>query len=136
MCHALSQQNDGRPLHTLGVCQPAVPLLAAVARMEADGNPHVPASMTLMGGPIDTRRSPTAVNLLAEKRGSAWFRANCVHPVPFPYPGFGRSVYPGFFQLSGFMAMNFDRHVSAHIDMFKHLIQGDDDFDGEKARVL
>lgn len=127
MCAALSQENDGIPLHTLGVCQPAVPLLAAVALMEANGNPHVPASMTLMGGPIDTRRSPTAVNLLAEKRGSAWFRANCVHPVPFPLPGFGRTVYPGFFQLSGFMAMNFDRHVSAHIDMFKHLIQGDED---------
>jgi poly(3-hydroxybutyrate) depolymerase len=127
ICEVLSPEKDGIPLYTLGVCQPSVPLLAAVARMEADGNPHVPNSMTLMGGPVDTRRSPTAVNLLAEKRGSDWFRANCVHPVPFPLPGFGRSVYPGFFQLSGFMAMNFDRHVSAHMDMFKHLIQGDDD---------
>jgi poly(3-hydroxybutyrate) depolymerase len=127
ICETLSQEKDGIPLHTLGVCQPAVPLIAAVALMEAGGSPHAPASMTLMGGPIDTRRSPTAVNLLAEKRGSAWFRANCVHPVPFPLPGFGRTVYPGFFQLSGFMAMNFDRHVSAHIDMFKHLIQGDDE---------
>jgi poly(3-hydroxybutyrate) depolymerase len=125
ICETLSQDKDGIPLHTLGVCQPSVPLIAAVALMEAEGSPHVPASMTLMGGPVDTRRSPTAVNLLAEKRGSAWFRANCVHPVPFPLPGFGRTVYPGFFQLSGFMAMNYDRHVSAHIDMFKHLIEGD-----------
>jgi len=127
ICEQLSEEKDGIPLHTLGVCQPAVPLIAAVALMEAQGSPHAPASMTLMGGPIDTRRSPTAVNLLAEKRGSAWFRANCVHPVPFPLPGFGRIVYPGFFQLSGFMAMNYDRHVSAHIDMFKHLIQGDEE---------
>jgi poly(3-hydroxybutyrate) depolymerase len=127
ICEQLSEEKDGIPLHTLGVCQPAVPLIAAVALLEAEGSPHAPASMTLMGGPIDTRRSPTAVNLLAEKRGSAWFRANCVHPVPFPLPGFGRTVYPGFFQLSGFMAMNYDRHVSAHIDMFKHLIQGDDE---------
>jgi poly(3-hydroxybutyrate) depolymerase len=127
ICEQLSREKDGIPLHTLGVCQPSVPLIAAVALMEAEGSPHVPASMTLMGGPIDTRRSPTAVNLLAEKRGSAWFRANCVHPVPFPLPGFGRIVYPGFFQLSGFMAMNYDRHVSAHIDMFKHLIQGDEE---------
>jgi poly(3-hydroxybutyrate) depolymerase len=89
--------------------------------------------MTLMGGPIDTRRSPTAVNLLAEKRGSAWFRENCVHEVPFPYPGMGRSVYPGFLQLSGFMAMNFDRHVTAHVDMFKHLVRGDGD-SAEKHR--
>jgi len=127
ICEILSEEKDGIPLHTLGVCQPAVPLIAAVGLMEASGNPHSPASMTLMGGPIDTRRSPTAVNQLAEKRGSAWFRANCVHPVPFPLPGFGRTVYPGFFQLSGFMAMNYDRHVSAHIDMFNHLIQGDEE---------
>lgn len=133
MCETLSQETDGLPLHTLGVCQPSVPLLAAIALMEADGNPHSPNSMTFMGGPIDTRRSPTAVNLLAEERGSAWFRANCIHPVPFPNPGFGRYVYPGFFQLSGFMAMNLDRHVSAHIEMFKHLIEGADD-SAEKQR--
>ncbi len=110
-------------MHTIGVCQPAVPLIAAVALMEADGDPARPASMTLMGGPIDTRRSPTAVNLLAEQRGVEWFRDNCLQTVPFPYPGFGRQVYPGFLQLSGFMAMNLDRHVNAHVDMFNHLVR-------------
>ena len=117
----------GPGVHTLGVCQPAVPLIAAVARMEAEGNPCAPASMTLMGGPIDTRRSPTAVNQLAEKRGVEWFRANCLQTVPFPYPGMGRSVYPGYLQLSGFMAMNLDRHVNAHLSMFNHLVKGDGD---------
>jgi poly(3-hydroxybutyrate) depolymerase len=117
----------GPGVHTLGVCQPAVPLIAAVALMEAADHPDVPASMTLMGGPIDTRRSPTAVNALAERRGVEWFRANCLQSVPFPYPGFGRRVYPGFLQLSGFMAMNFDRHVNAHLDMFNQLVSGDGD---------
>ena len=117
----------GPGVHTIGVCQPSVPLLAATALMEADGDRAAPASMTLMGGPVDTRRSPTEVNKLAEKRGVEWFRRNCLHTVPFPYPGFGREVYPGFLQLSGFMAMNIDRHVSAHLDMFNHLVAGDDD---------
>jgi poly(3-hydroxybutyrate) depolymerase len=117
----------GPGVHTLGVCQPAVPLIAAVALMEAADRPDVPASMTLMGGPIDARRSPTAVNQLAERRGVEWFRANCLQSVPFPYPGFGRRVYPGFLQLSGFMAMNFDRHVNAHLDMFNQLVSGDGD---------
>ena len=133
ICRAL--KSDDAPLHTLGVCQPAVPLIAAVALMEAAGDPRVPTTMTLMGGPIDTRRSPTAVNLLAEKRGSRWFRDNCIHTVPFPYPGFGRDVYPGFLQLSGFMAMNMDRHVDAHVEMFNHLVKGDGD-GGEKQRVF
>ena len=93
----------------------------------------MPASMTLMGGPIDTRRSPTGVNQLAQERGSAWFRQNCIHPVPYPYPGAGRQVYPGFLQLTGFMAMNFDRHVNAHIEMFNHLMEGDGD-SAEKHR--
>jgi poly(3-hydroxybutyrate) depolymerase len=117
----------GPGVHTLGVCQPAVPLIAAVALMEAADHADVPASMTLMGGPIDARRSPTAVNLLAERRGVEWFRANCLQSVPFPYPGFGRRVYPGYLQLSGFMAMNFDRHVNAHLDMFNKLVAGDGD---------
>jgi len=117
----------GPGVHTLGVCQPAVPLIAAVALMEAADHPDVPASMTLIGGPIDARRSPTAVNQLAERRGVEWFRANCLQSVPFPYPGFGRRVYPGFLQLSGFMAMNFDRHVNAHLDMFNELVSGDGD---------
>ena len=101
--------------------------------MEANGDPNVPASMTFMGGPIDTRRSPTEVNKLAEKRGVEWFRRNVLHPVPFPYPGFGRQVYPGFLQLSGFMAMNLDRHVNAHMEMFNHLVEGDGD-SAEKHR--
>ncbi len=121
------------PVHVLAVCQPSVPVMAAVARMEAQDSPHTPASMTLMGGPIDTRRSPTAVNKLAEKRGPDWFRRNCIHVAPFPYPGAGREVYPGFLQLSGFMAMNFDRHVNAHLDMFNHLVKGDGD-SAEKHR--
>jgi poly(3-hydroxybutyrate) depolymerase len=133
MCESLSREKDGIALHTLGVCQPSVPLIAAVARMEAEKSPHVPASMTLMGGPIDTRRSPTGVNQLAQERGSAWFRQNCIHPVPYPYPGAGRQVYPGFLQLTGFMAMNFDRHVNAHIEMFNHLMEGDGD-SAEKHR--
>jgi poly(3-hydroxybutyrate) depolymerase len=123
----------GPCVHTIGVCQPSVPLLAAAALMEAEGDPNAPASMTLMGGPVDTRRSPTEVNKLAEKRGVEWFRRNCLHTVPFPYPGFGREVYPGFLQLSGFMAMNLDRHVTAHLDMFKHLVAGDGD-SAEKHR--
>ncbi len=117
----------GVRLHTLGVCQPAVPLAAAVALMGAADDPLAPASMVLMGGPIDTRRSPTAVNRLAEDRGTEWFRRHCLETVPFPYPGAGRQVYPGFLQLSGFMAMNMDRHVSAHQDMFGHLVKGDGD---------
>ena len=129
----LAKDNTGAGLHTLGVCQPAVPLIAAIARMEAEGSPDVPASMTLMGGPIDTRRSPTAVNTLAQERGTEWFRRNCIVGVPFPYPGLGRNVYPGFLQLSGFMAMNLDRHVNAHLEMFNHLVQGDGD-SAEKHR--
>jgi poly(3-hydroxybutyrate) depolymerase len=132
MCEFLSKSGSS-PVHLLAVCQPSVPVLAAVARMEAENNPHAPASMTLMGGPIDTRRSPTAVNKLAEKRGSSWFRRNCIHVAPFPYPGAGREVYPGFLQLSGFMAMNFDRHVNAHLEMFNHLVEGDGD-SAEKHR--
>ena len=129
----LSEDAPGAGLHTLGVCQPSVPLIAATALMEAAGDRNAPASMTLMGGPIDTRRSPTAVNQLAQERGTSWFRRNCIHVVPFPYPGVGREVYPGFLQLSGFMAMNLDRHVNAHVDMFNHLVQGDGD-SAEKHR--
>jgi poly(3-hydroxybutyrate) depolymerase len=123
----------GPNVHTLGVCQPSVPLIAAVARMAADDDAFVPLSMTLMGGPIDTRKSPTAVNQLAQMRGADWFRRNCIYSVPFPNPGMGRQVYPGFLQLSGFMAMNIDRHVSAHLEMFKHLVKGDGD-SAEKHR--
>jgi poly(3-hydroxybutyrate) depolymerase len=123
----------GPDVHVMAVCQPSVPVAAAVAIMEADEHPHVPASMTLMGGPIDTRQSPTAVNKLAEERGIEWFQKNCIIKVPFPNPGFYRDVYPGFLQLSGFMAMNIDRHMTAHWDMFSHLVRGDGD-SAEKQR--
>ncbi|WP_027170822.1 polyhydroxyalkanoate depolymerase [Methylobacterium sp. 10] len=123
----------GPDLHVMAVCQPAVPVLATVALMEAQGMVPVPRSMTLMGGPIDTRRSPTAVNCLAQERGTAWFERNCITIVPLAYPGALRSVYPGFFQLGGFMAMNLDRHVNAHTEMFDHLVTGDGD-SAEKHR--
>ncbi len=123
----------GPDTHVMAVCQPSVPVAAAVAIMEADDNPAIPASMTLMGGPIDTRKSPTAVNKLAEERGIEWFRKNCIVKVPFPNPGFFRDVYPGFLQLSGFMAMNIDRHMTAHWDMFSHLVANDGD-SAEKHR--
>lgn len=125
--------NGASRVHSMGVCQPSVPLLSAVALMEENGDPHCPRSMILIGGPIDTRRSPTAVNTLAQERGTGWFRRNCIVSVPFPYPGMGREVYPGFLQLSGFMAMNLDRHMNAHFDMFNHLVQGDGD-SAEKHR--
>lgn len=124
---------DGIPVHTLGVCQASVPLICAIAAMEAADDPDAPDSMILMGGPIDTRVNPTAVNKLAEKRGIEWFRRHCIHTVPFPHAGMGRDVYPGFLQLSGFMAMNIERHVTAHMEMFNHLIEGDGD-SAEKHR--
>jgi poly(3-hydroxybutyrate) depolymerase len=117
----------GPDVHVMAVCQPSVPVAAAVALMEAKDSPFIPLSMTLMGGPIDTRKSPTAVNKLAEERGIDWFQKNCIIKVPFPNPGFYRDVYPGFLQLSGFMAMNMDRHMTAHWDMFRHLVRGDGD---------
>ena len=122
MFHAL-----GGDIHVVGVCQPAVPVLAAVALMEADKDPYVPNSMILMGGPIDTRVNPTVVNLLAERRGSNWFRRNVITKVPFPNPGFLRDVYPGFLQLHGFMSMNLERHIEAHRQLFAHLVKGDGD---------
>jgi poly(3-hydroxybutyrate) depolymerase len=117
----------GPDVHVMAVCQPSVPVAAAIALMEAEDSPHVPLSMTLMGGPIDTRKSPTAVNKLAQERGMAWFKKNCIFKVSFPNPGFYREVYPGFLQLSGFMAMNIDRHMNAHWEMFSHLVRGDGD---------
>lgn len=133
MMRQLSRETDGVPLHTLGVCQASVPLICAIALLNAANSPHAPESMILMGGPIDTRVNPTQVNKLAEQRGIEWFRRHCIHTVPFPNIAMGRQVYPGFLQLSGFMAMNFERHVSAHLDMFNHLIEGDGD-SAEKHR--
>jgi poly(3-hydroxybutyrate) depolymerase len=117
----------GGDVHVVAVCQPSVPVLAAVARMEADGDPYVPHSMVLMGGPIDTRVNPTAVNVLAEQRGVEWFHRNVVSKVPFPNPGFMRDVYPGFLQLNGFVSMNLERHLEAHRNFFDQLIAGDGD---------
>ena len=117
----------GGDTHVIAVCQPSVPVLAATALMEADGDSFAPRSMVLMGGPIDTRINPTAVNKLAEQRGVDWFRRNVITKVPFPHPGTMRDVYPGFLQLHGFVSMNLDRHVDAHRDLFIHLVQGDGD---------
>jgi poly(3-hydroxybutyrate) depolymerase len=114
-------------VHVLAVCQPSVPVMAAVARMEAGDDPYVPHSMVLMGGPIDTRANPTAVNLLAEGRGIDWFRRNVITKVPFPNPGLMRDVYPGFLQLNGFVSMNLERHIEAHRNLFTHLVKGDGD---------
>ncbi|HWK15761.1 MAG TPA: polyhydroxyalkanoate depolymerase [Rhizobiaceae bacterium] len=123
----------GPDTHVMAVCQPSVPVLAAVALMEAKGDNCAPATMTLMGGPIDTRRNPTAVNKLAQEQGIDWFRDNVIMNVPWPNPGFGRDVYPGFLQLSGFMSMNLDRHIIAHKDFFLHLVKDDGD-SAEKHR--
>jgi poly(3-hydroxybutyrate) depolymerase len=123
----------GHDTHVIAVCQPSVPVLAAVALMAEDRDPLQPSSMTLMGGPIDTRLAPTDVNKLAESRGTDWFRHNVIMTVPFPHPGFMRKVYPGFLQLSGFMNLNLDRHVSAHHEFFMHLVQDDGD-SAEKHR--
>lgn len=123
----------GENTHIIAVCQPSVPVLAAAAIMEGRKDKILPASMTLMGGPIDTRKNPTVVNKLAEDKGIDWFKDNVIMKVPFPQPGFMREVYPGFLQLSGFMSMNLDRHVGAHKDFFSHLIEGDGD-SAEKHR--
>ena len=117
----------GGDTHVIGVCQPSVPVMSAVSLMEAAKDPYSPPSMVLMGGPIDTRSNPTAVNKLAQQRGIAWFRKNVITQVPFPNPGMMREVYPGFLQLTGFMTMNLDKHVGAHNDMFGHLVRGDGD---------
>jgi len=117
----------GGDTHVVAVCQPSVPVLAAVALMEADGDPNAPLSMVLMGGPIDTRINPNAVNKLAESRGLDWFRRNVITKVPFPHPGFMRDVYPGFLQLHGFVSMNLDRHLEAHRNLFLNLVKGDGD---------
>jgi poly(3-hydroxybutyrate) depolymerase len=117
----------GRDTHVMAVCQPSVPVLAAVSLMAKRKDPAQPRSMILMGGPIDTRRNPTVVNRLAVARGVDWFRKNAVVKVPFPHPGYMRDVYPGFLQLTGFMTMNLDRHMDAHRDLFWHLVEGDGD---------
>ena len=119
----------GPGAHMLAVCQPSVPAYAAAALMSADKNPCRPRTLTLMGGPIDTRKAPTEVNTVATQRPHSWFENNVIATVPYLYPGYGRKVYPGFLQLAGFMAMNFGNHLVSHWEMFRHLVQGD----GESA---
>ena len=117
----------GPNTHIIGVCQPSVPVLAAVSLLAEMDDPCQPASMTLMGGPIDTRRNPTVPNELATSRPIDWFETNVINLVPFPYPGAMRRVYPGFLQLTGFMTMNLERHITAHQNLFQHLVEGDGD---------
>ncbi len=114
----------GPGAHVLAVCQPCVQTLAAVAVMAEDHHPAQPLSMTLMAGPIDTRVSPTTVNELATSHKISWFERNLISFVPFWLPGAGRRVYPGFIQLSAFMAMNMERHTNAHRDLYNHLANG------------
>ena len=119
----------GPETHIIAVCQPAVPVLAAVSLMASENDPNQPLTMTLMGGPVDTRVSKTAVTELAENRPLSWFENSVIHEVPFYYPGAHRKVYPGFLQLGGFMSMNLDRHVGSYMQFYHHLIIGD----GESA---
>ena len=117
----------GPDTHMIAVCQPAVPALAAVALMNADDHPCTPPSLTMMGGPIDTRQAPTVVNELAFKRPYAWFEHMAIQEVPAIWPGAGRRVYPGFLQLTGFMSMNLANHMKSHWELFQHLVEGDEE---------
>src|SRR3954468_16186850 len=120
-------ERTGQRPHLLAVCQPAVPAFAATALMGADKHKWRPRTLTMMGGPIDTREAPTAVNTLATQRPFGWFENNVVATVPMIYPGAGRKVYPGFLQLAGFMTMNLGSHLISHWEMFKHLVVGDEE---------
>ena len=122
-------EHVGPGAHMLAVCQPSVPAYAAAALMSADAHPCRPKTLTMMGGPIDTRLAPTEVNTVATQRPFEWFERNVIVTVPYLYPGAGRKVYPGFLQLAGFMAMNFGNHLQSHWGMFRHLVEGD----GESA---
>ncbi|HTU10338.1 MAG TPA: polyhydroxyalkanoate depolymerase [Allosphingosinicella sp.] len=122
-------EHIGPGAHMLAVCQPSVPAYAAAALMSADKHPCRPKTLTMMGGPIDTREAPTEVNTVATQRPFEWFERNVIVTVPYLYPGAGRKVYPGFLQLAGFMAMNFGNHLQSHWGMFRHLVEGD----GESA---
>ncbi len=113
--------------HMLAVCQPSVPCYAAVALMSADAHPALPRTLTMMGGPVDTREAPTSVNTLATDKPHSWFADNVIATVPYTYPGSGRRVYPGFLQLAGFMSMNMQSHLESHWEMYKHLVAGDGD---------
>jgi poly(3-hydroxybutyrate) depolymerase len=125
----IGRSGDGERAHMLAVCQPSVPCYAAVCVMSADQHPYRPRTLTMMGGPVDTREAPTSVNTLATERPHAWFEQNVIATIPMNYPGAGRRVYPGFLQLAGFMSMNLGNHLNSHYEMFKHLVKGD----GESA---
>ena len=116
----------GPDVHVISVCQPTVPVLAAIALMAAEHDPKLPRTMTMMGGPIDTSKSPTQVNDLATTKPYSWFENNVIHKVPANFPGHGRAVYPGFLQHAGFVAMNPDRHMTSHYDFYLQLVRGDD----------
>ncbi|WP_404710633.1 polyhydroxyalkanoate depolymerase [Sphingomonas sp. MMS24-J13] len=118
-------EHIGPGAHVLAVCQPAVPAFAAACIMSTDKNPARPRTLTMMGGPVDTREAPTAVNTTATQRPYSWFEHNVIATVPFYHPGAGRRVYPGFLQLTGFMAMNWGNHLVSHWQMFRHLVEGD-----------
>jgi poly(3-hydroxybutyrate) depolymerase len=121
----LGPNHGGGRAHMLAVCQPAVPCYAAAALMSAGRHPARPRTLTMMGGPIDTRKAPTPVNVVATQRPYSWFENNVIATIPFSYPGAGRQVYPGFLQLAGFMAMNLGEHLISHWEMFRHLVDGD-----------
>ena len=116
----------GPDVHVISVCQPTVPVLAAISLLAAQGAPSAPRTMTMMGGPIDPRQAPTEVNKLAATKPYSWFETQLIHTVPGNYPGAGRRVYPGFLQHAGFVAMNPDRHLNSHYDFYRHLLRGDD----------
>lgn len=122
------QKRAGGKLHIVSVCQPTVPVLAAVSLMAANGE-KLPSSMTMMGGPIDTRKNPTSVNDFATRKPLWWFEQNVIQRVPVKYPGAMRRVYPGFLQLAGFVAMNPEKHMESHQEYYNHLVAGD----GESA---
>jgi poly(3-hydroxybutyrate) depolymerase len=117
----------GPDVHVISVCQPTVPVLAAISLMATNRDPKLPKSMVMMGGPIDPRKSPTAVNDLATEKPFSWFENTVIYAVPGNYPGFGRKVYPGFLQHAGFIAMNPGRHAQSHREFYQHLVRGDDD---------
>jgi poly(3-hydroxybutyrate) depolymerase len=117
----------GPDVHVISVCQPTVPVLAAVSLMATDKDPKLPKTMIMMGGPIDPRKSPTPVNTLATEKKFSWFENTVIYSVPPNYLGAGRKVYPGFLQHTGFVAMNPDRHAQSHWDFYEHLVQGDEE---------
>ena len=119
-------EHIGPGAHAMAVCQPSVPVFAATAIMNRDKHECAPKTLTMMGGPIDTRCSPTSVNDMAMDRPIEWFRHNVIATVPMNYRGHGREVYPGFMQLAGFMSMNLGNHMMSHYEMFKHLTVGDE----------